>query len=206
MKRLSLVLIIAFSACLSSSAFPHPGALDSNCGHYDRKTGEYHFHKDWKNCRKVAQRLVTVSTVTGYVTKIKDGDTVVIRPLDGSPAFTCRLYGIDTPETPKRGKPGQRYGIEAAQELAKLIKKQTVTVRLTGDKTYGREVCLIEYEGLDVNLEMVKKGYAWAYREYLKSPYASEYIEAERQARAKGLGLWQNPNPEPPWEYRKRYR
>jgi micrococcal nuclease len=79
-----------------------------------------------------------------------------------------------------------------------------VRVKLTRDRTYGREVCLIEYEGLDVNLEMVRRGYAWAYREYLKSPYASEYIGAEKQARAKRLGLWQAPNPEPPWEFRRK--
>jgi len=50
---------------------------------------------------------------------------------------------------------------------------------------------------------MVKRGYAWAYRRYLKGPYASEYLEAEKVARASQLGLWEQKNPQPPWEFRK---
>ncbi len=50
---------------------------------------------------------------------------------------------------------------------------------------------------MNVNLEMVKRDFAWAYKQYLKRPYASEYIEAENEARAKRLGLWQQANPQP---------
>lgn len=143
------------------------------------------------------------TTVTGKVVQVKDGDTVVISPVEGGAFFTCRLYGIDSPETPKRGRHGQPYGEEASKEMKKLILGQTVEIILTGAKTYNREVCLIKKNGTDVNLEMVKRGYAWAYRQYLKRPYASEYIEAEGQARARRLGLWQDTNPTPPWEFRK---
>ncbi len=51
---------------------------------------------------------------------------------------------------------------------------------------------------------MIETGYAWAYRKYLKRPYASEYIDAENQARKNRLGLWQQYNPVPPWEFRKK--
>jgi micrococcal nuclease len=51
---------------------------------------------------------------------------------------------------------------------------------------------------------MVREGWAWAYREYLRGPYVSEFINAEREAREKRLGLWRDANPTPPWEYRKR--
>ena len=53
---------------------------------------------------------------------------------------------------------------------------------------------------------MVQEGHAWAYREYLKGPYASEYIGVENEARAKKLGLWHQMNPQPPWEFRKKQR
>ena len=53
---------------------------------------------------------------------------------------------------------------------------------------------------------MVKLGYAWAYKQYLKRPYASEYIDAENEARNKKLGLWKQANPQPPWEFRKSLR
>lgn len=146
------------------------------------------------------------TALQGRVLQIKDGDTVVVSPVEGGAFFTCRLYGIDTPETPKRGKPGQPYGEEAARELKKLVLGQTVEVTLTGQKTYKREVCLLRKEGTDINLEMVRRGYAWAYRQYLKRPYASEYIDAENKARSRKLGLWEQSNPQPPWEWRKAQR
>jgi len=49
---------------------------------------------------------------------------------------------------------------------------------------------------------MVREGWAWANREYLRGPYVSEFINAEREARERKLGLWQQSNPQPPWEFR----
>lgn len=141
--------------------------------------------------------------VSGKIMRVKDGDTVVVAPEDGGQFFTCRLYGIDAPETSHGRKPGQPYGEESAKELKKLILGQTVDVTLTGQKTYKREVCMISKDGMNVNLEMVRRGFAWAYRHYLRRPYASEYIDAENEARDKKLGLWQDNNPTPPWEFRK---
>ena len=143
------------------------------------------------------------TALQGKVMQVKDGDTVVISPIEGGQFFICRLYGIDAPESPKKGKPGQPYGEDAMRELKRLVLGQIVEVTLTGQKTYKREVCLIKKDELDVNLQMVKKGYAWAYKQYLKRPYASEYIEAENEARHKRFGLWQDANPVPPWEFRK---
>ena len=110
------------------------------------------------------------------------------------------------PDHPRFGQPGQPYGEEASRELKKLILGQTVEVTLTGEKTYKREVCLIRKDAIDINLEMVKRGYAWAYRHYLKRPYASEYIEAENDARTQRLGLWADTNPTPPWEFRRKLK
>lgn len=147
-------------------------------------------------------------TLTGKVMQVKDGDTVVISPEDGGQFFVCRLYGIDAPETAhlRFGKGGQRFGEEASRELKRLILGQTVEVTTTGQKTYKREVCLIKKDGQDINLEMIKRGYAWAYRQHLKRPYTSEYIEAENEARSKRLGFWKDNNPSPPWEFRKQQR
>jgi micrococcal nuclease len=146
------------------------------------------------------------TTLQDKVMKVSDGDTIIVSPIEGGQFFKCRLYGIDAPETAKGRKPGQPYGEEAAKELKHLILGQTVEITLTGAKTYKREVCMVRKEGMDINLEMVKRGYAWAYVRYLKRPYASEYIEAENEARTKRLGLWQDANPQPPWEFRKMTR
>ena len=95
---------------------------------------------------------------------------------------------------------------KAARELQRLILGQTVEVKLTGQKTHNREVCIIEKDGKDINKEMVRRGYAWAYRKHLRRPYTSEYIGAEEEARAQRLGLWQQTNPQPPWEFRRQVR
>jgi endonuclease YncB( thermonuclease family) len=134
--------------------------------------------------------------------KVKDGDTVVIQPATGGTFMTCRLYGIDAPETAHGKKAAQPLGEEASKELKNMILGKTITVTTTGAKTYNRDVCRLSKGNMDVNLEMVKRGYAWAYREYLKGPYASEYIDAENEAREKKRGLWTQRNPQPPWEFR----
>lgn len=146
------------------------------------------------------------TTQRGKVIKISDGDTVVIQPEDGDQPFKCRLYGIDAPETSHGRKAGQPYGEEAAKELKRLILGQIVDVTTTGAKTYNREVCQITKDGIDINLEMVRLGFAWAYVQYLKRPHASKYIDVEREARASKLGLWHDINPTPPWEFRKKQK
>ena len=124
----------------------------------------------------------------------------MIRPIGGGEFYTCRLYGIDAPE--KR----QSYGKQATEILKDLILGKSVKITLTGDKTYGREVCIIYAGGININRKMVALGYAWAYKRYLKSPYTSEYIDAENRARVDRLGLWQDDNPVAPWEYRRKSR
>ena len=194
-------LFLLFSG--NSEAPAHPGKLDENCGHHNRETGEYHYH--YKNCKPELYKQIRKATHKGKVLQVKDGDTIIIAPLEGGQFFTCRLYGIDAPETPKRGEPGQPFGEEATRELKKLVLGHIVNVTFTGEKSYKREICFVEKDGMGINREMVKRGYAWAYREYLEGPYASEYIDAENEAKEKGLGLWKQKNPLPPWEFRKRH-
>ncbi len=148
----------------------------------------------------------TAATTTGVVQAVKDGDTVVIAPTDGGDFFTCRLYGIDAPETAKRGRSGQPFGAEAGLAMKRMTLGKTVHVTTTGAKTWGREVCLLSVGGIDVNLEMVASGYAWAYTQYTKQPYTSRYLMAEEKARAGRLGLWADRNPTPPWEFRRQRR
>jgi len=109
-------------------------------------------------------------SLEGIVTQVKDGDTVVISPLSGEKSFTCRLYGIDSPERAYRGKRGQPYADEAGEVLKETVYKQQVSVTLTGEKSYRREICLIKKDSVDINREMVKRGYAWASGIILRDP------------------------------------
>ncbi|MBV6340164.1 thermonuclease family protein [Candidatus Magnetobacterium casense] len=132
----------------------------------------------------------------GKVVKVKDGDTVAIQPILGGEFYTCRLYGIDAPEKNQEG------GEEATEALKQFILGKDVDVKLTGGKTYGREVCIITYNGKDINQQMIESGYAWAYIHYLKGQQEQSYVDAERRAKTAKIGLWQSGNAEAPWEFR----
>ena len=146
-----------------------------------------------------------VYAISCTVTEVIDGDNFYCIPKekiigvkihkDGS--IPVRLYGIDAPEK------DQPYGYEAKNSLKELVKEKTVRLDIKNIDKYGRAVALVYVDSLNVNLEQVKRGFAWAYLEYLESPYISEYYSAEKEARNKGLGLWKQANPTPPWEWRK---
>lgn len=125
------------------------------------------------------------------VIKISDGDTIVV--LNGKEQTKVRLYGIDAPEKK------QDYGQRSKQFLASLIAGQVVEVDPKGKDRYKRTLGIILYKGQDINAQMVLNGYAWAYVKYSRI-----YVDQERLAHKKKLGLWQSSNPTPPWVWRKR--
>jgi endonuclease YncB( thermonuclease family) len=130
------------------------------------------------------------------VIRILDGDTIVVRTNDFED-IKIRLYGIDAPERDQEG------GQEATAALRTLQGRQVKIRELDTDR-YSRMVALVEHEGQCVNLELVKQGLAWHYRQYCKvQPLCGEIEAAEKEARAAGRGLWAG-NPVPPWEWRHR--
>lgn len=153
-----------------------------------------------------------IRTIEGIVTKVSDGDTINVTDPVGS-KLKIRLYGVDAPETEKSNKrtghvskPGQPYGDEAWKALDRKIYRKRVKVDVMDIDRYRRAVSVVWLDGRNINKEMVAEGWAWAYRQYLDRPHASEYIQAEEMARDKMLGLWQQNNPQPPWEFRKRLK
>lgn len=150
-----------------------------------------------------------IRTIEGVVTKVSDGDTINVTDLQGT-KLKIRLYGIDAPETEKSNqktgrisKQGQPYGDEAWKALGAKVYSKRVKVEVIDIDRYKRAVSVILLEGRNINKEMIAEGWAWAYQQYLDRPNASEYIQAENQARDKRLGLWQQSNPQPPWEFRR---
>ena len=136
---------------------------------------------------------VPAKTTPGQVERVVDGDTLQVAG-EGGKAVRVRLEGIDAPEH------GQPFGDRAAATLRDLAEGKAVT--LAGDKhdRYGRLVATVRVGDLNVNLEMVKRGMAWHYRQY-KQDRALE--DAERSARSAHLGLWRQDRPTAPWDYRK---
>lgn len=145
------------------------------------------------------------SSEAGKVVRVADGDTVTVAARGGG-KVNVRLYGIDAPEVRHKETPGQAYGRQARQALKELTLGRDVRVEVVDVDTHGRSVGMVFARGVNVNLAMVRDGWAWAYRRHLSAPYASEFIDAERDARAKRLGLWRDANPMPPWEFRRRTR
>lgn len=153
-----------------------------------------------------------IRTIQAQVIKVSDGDTLTVQDSLGT-KVKVRLYGIDAPETEKRNKktghvskPGQPYGEEAYQALQSKVLKKSIQLDIMAIDQYKRSVGIVTLNGKSINEEMVAEGYAWAYRQYLNTPYKSEYIALEEQARSKKLGLWRQSNPKPPWEFRKGLR
>jgi endonuclease YncB( thermonuclease family) len=143
--------------------------------------------------------------VEGEVSRVIDGDTVTLATREGT-KLRVRLYGIDAPEVRHEKTAGQPYGKEAKEALTALALGRRVTVEIVDIDVHGRTVGIVHRSGVDINLEMVRNGYAWAYRRYLSAPYASRYLDAEREARGRRLGLWKDANPGPPWEFKRRNR
>ncbi len=141
-------------------------------------------------------------TLTGKVIKVADGDSITI--LDSTNTqHRVRLQGIDAPERK------QAFGNASRKQLASLVAGKTVTVKWDKRDRYGRIVGFVIVDGHNVNLVQVKAGMAWFYRYYqreLSPEDRGRYATAENQARTDRLGLWQDKNPMPPWEYRKRQR
>jgi endonuclease YncB( thermonuclease family) len=146
---------------------------------------------------------VAAQTLVGRVTHVFDGDTLELADSTRR-RVRVRLYGIDAPETGRRGETGQPGGREARRALQVKVSGLAVNVEVMETDPYGRTVGVVRLAGRDINREMVGDGWAWAYRHYLEGPYASAYLGAEKSARTRRAGLWNRSNHEPPWEFRHR--
>jgi micrococcal nuclease len=151
-------------------------------------------------------------TVIGTVTKVSDGDSIQITTPEQT-MLKVRLYGIDAPETPKINhrtgqvnKPGQPHGEESWKALENKIMGKQVKMDILDIDKYRRMVGIIWLDDRNINLEMVREGYAEAFIEYLKTPYRSEFLEAEHEARSAKRGIWSLPDYERPRVFRKRLK
>jgi endonuclease YncB( thermonuclease family) len=68
-----------------------------------------------------------------------------------------------------------------------------VTLKVVDTDRYGRTVAEILRGSLNINLQMVRRSQAFAYRQYLGNRDASAYLGAERGAEVDRLGVWSSP-------------
>lgn len=125
------------------------------------------------------------------VTGVADGDTLYANV--DSHSIRIRLAQIDAPEK------AQAFGRRSEQSLRELVGKKQVELTWKSLDRYGRPIAQVAVDGLDVNAEQVRRGFAWVFRRYSND---AALISLEEQAKLAGVGLWADPHPVAPWEWR----
>ena len=157
----------------------------------------------WKRALTLVSCLLALAcqadTLRGRVVGVADGDTVTV--LDAQKVqHKVRLSGIDAPER------SQAFGQRSKEHLSDLVFGQTVQVDFNKTDRYGRLIGKIVVNGQDANLQQLHAGMAWHYKEYEREQPPEErsrYAQAEVDARSQRVGLWKDPKPVPPWEFRR---
>ena len=177
----------------------------------------------WGDSKQVAQAANLGSNPKQFVAtiaRVSDGDGINFKREGSHGVESCRLAQIDAPEVPheawtdKSGKkhkanPAQAYGNEAKNYLASLIENKQVDLTITMSKDVskqGRNFCQVHIKGQDVNLDMVRKGFALVYDRYISPELKADYYSAQENARKNGKNVWTDPNPIPGEVFRQHYQ
>ena len=138
-------------------------------------------------------------SIPGHITGIVEGDTIKVRIL-GKPQIKVRIAFIDAPEK------GQAFDQRAKQAMSELVFGKDVVLQPHTIDRSGRLVARVLVDGQDAGLELLKQGLCWLYEKYVGEASAlvqTRYRNAQDVAQAQKAGLWQDPAPVPPWEWRK---
>ena len=130
--------------------------------------------------------------------RVVDGDTVFV--LDSNKVqHNIRMAGIDAPER------GQPYSKAATKYLKSLVAGKNVCVEWYKKDKYKRLIGVVFYNNKDINYQMVTKGYAWHFKKYQKEQTPADrilYAKAETNSLLSVIGLWQEPDPITPGDWR----
>lgn len=150
---------------------------------------------------------------SGEVVRVSDGDTIVLRRADGA-LVKVRLYGVDCPERPWKGRwdaqPYSKIATEFVKNLFKLDGGVEVAVWEMG-VSYDRLVAgvILLDDGESVQEKLVRAGLAWVDPLHCKPSQVREcanWMRLEKEAVKERRGLWRdvdgNHKPVPPWKWR----
>lgn len=154
------------------------------------------------SCLLLFSLAAAADQIEGKVVGVADGDTLTVLD-DKKTQHKIRLMGIDAPEK------GQPFGDASKRSLSDLAFGQLVIVDYNKRDRYGRVIGKVIRNGKDLNVEQVRRGLAWHYKQYQneqelddRSLYAQEEYLAQRDRR----GLWADKEPVAPWDYRRAKR
>jgi endonuclease YncB( thermonuclease family) len=128
---------------------------------------------------------------SGRVISVHDGDSLTIL-VDGA-HIAVRLAGIDAPEL------GQAFGDASRQSLSRICLGQQARVAERGKPGDGWRLGHVTCGNVDANTEQVRRGMAWV---VVKAPKRSPLFPLQEEARVQHVGLWSDPYPTPPWQWR----
>ncbi len=135
---------------------------------------------------------------SGKVVGVADGDTITV--LRDKEQVRIRLYGVDCPER------YQPFSKKAKQFTSEMVFGKVVEVEPVDIDRYNRLVALVTVFKRLVNEELINAGFAWVYTRYCDRPICERWKVLEYGAREARRGLWADPNPIPPWEFRRQER
>ena len=146
----------------------------------------------------LAASIASASELAGRIVGVVDGDTVDLLT-DDKQVVRIRLAGIDAPERK------QPFGSVAKKALSALVFAKRASLRGSKQDRYGRLIAKVLVDGRDANLTMVSLGYAWHYKRHESEQDARDrtlYSAAQESAMRERRGLWRDPKPIAPWEFR----
>ncbi|MCX5931545.1 MAG: thermonuclease family protein [Cyanobacteria bacterium] len=137
--------------------------------------------------------------VRATVLSIGDGDTIRVHQGPRRVTVTVRLACIDAPELDQAPD-----GARAHRYLQTRLKTgSSVILRPQTVDRFGRTVAEV-ISDINLGLAMVEDGEAFAFRRYLASCDAKEYLDAEDRAMRSRYGVWQVPGGiTRPWDFRR---
>ena len=140
------------------------------------------------------------AAINAKVVGIVDGDTIVIEDYKRR-KYRVRLKNIDAPEL------SQSFGQRAKEHLSELLLGGWVRIVGNHYDKEGNLVGKVLKKRQDVALELVIGGLAWHLTGFAHSQSTADrqfYEAAQQNARRARFHIWSEPDPVPPWEFRKR--
>lgn len=144
--------------------------------------------------------MITALALSCFIVGVSDGDTLTARcgEQGAYEQVKIRLSAVDAPEK------AQPFGTRSGQHLAELCMRVEATITPHTKDRYGRTVADVECRGQDVGAAQVAAGMAWYFTKYGRG--YEQLARVEAQAREQKRGLWADPQPIAPWDWRQMRR
>ena len=164
------------------------------------------FKEPWKNgesrhfcsqkCMNMEWLIKNPKTFTAIIIKVVDGDTLKVKRIIDNKLLTIRLLGFDAPEIK------QAYGIESTKLLSNKTPLGSTVYIINGGKDIYNRILGDVYtkDGSSIADYMISNGAAWHFKRYNNDQFLDNL---EQEARSSKKGLWENPSPISPSDFRK---